>query len=100
MEYQHSMASEIDKIVELFNTLKPDMVALQEIRQYEGQSQLQQLKALLPDYPHSTYLEVLKGLSIGIEEGIAILSRYPIISTSYIELSSSDSKAAQTKGSA
>jgi len=81
------------RIVQMFNTLKPDIIGLQEIRYYEGQSQLQQLQSLLPDYPYSAYLEVLKGLAVGKEEGIGILSRYPIVNTTFTQYHSPESKA-------
>lgn len=89
------------RIAEIIQTRRPAVIGLQEVRESDGQSQLEELQALLPDYKWAAFQwttnavdqEAVKMGRQGIEtgslfyrEGLAILSRWPITSWGAVNL--------------
>eukprot|EP00732_Lithocolla_globosa_P003439 Lithocolla_globosa_v1_NODE_2776_length_1872_cov_5.470556.p1 type:complete len:476 gc:universal NODE_2776_length_1872_cov_5.470556:250-1677(+) len=72
--------SRMNHIKKMLKTLDADVVALQEVRNYKGTNQLDILyEDLKGVYPYQVYQKVLD--LDDNEEGLGILSRYPIVSS-------------------
>jgi hypothetical protein len=64
--------------VDLIKEIKPHLVGVQEIRKFEGKNQLEILKEHLSEYKYSVY-EKVQDEQRGEEEGLGILSKFPIL---------------------
>ena len=75
-------------VAELINISNVDVVALQEIRinASSGKNMLNELQALLPQFPYAVYFKGMQ-YSGGLEEGLGIISKWPMQYPSYVALS-------------
>jgi hypothetical protein len=60
------------------------VVGFQEVRKLASGSQLDELAALLPDYKWKAFVPAMHGLKGDNGEGVAIISKYPILETTYV----------------
>eukprot|EP00026_Physarum_polycephalum_P007153 Phypoly_transcript_07209.p1 GENE.Phypoly_transcript_07209~~Phypoly_transcript_07209.p1 ORF type:complete len:439 (+),score=51.74 Phypoly_transcript_07209:338-1654(+) len=82
-------------IVDLIKEIGPHIVGVQEIRKFEGKNQLDILKEHLAKYKYSVY-EKVQDEQQGEEEGLGILSKYPILESSSINFGNTNRKCLQS----
>ena len=70
-----------DRIAEILKGLHPDVIGFQEVRKYENENQLQGLLKLLPNEYQYVY-EKVRDEDEGEEEGVALMSRHPVLTAS------------------
>eukprot|EP01127_Copromyxa_protea_P021278 TRINITY_DN7278_c0_g1_i1.p1 TRINITY_DN7278_c0_g1~~TRINITY_DN7278_c0_g1_i1.p1 ORF type:complete len:504 (+),score=87.07 TRINITY_DN7278_c0_g1_i1:32-1543(+) len=99
--FNENYQERMEKVVKRIKENSPDVVCLQEVRITDWQyptfykkqgSQLQDLTEKLPEYQFvfregMTYFDHRQRLELYTQEGVAILSRFPIVRSDYIALS-------------
>ncbi len=80
-----------DRIAEMMKSLSPDIVGFQEVRLYENENQLQGLLKQLPSEYRYVYSK-MRSETNGQEEGLAVMSRHEILSTSTLVLETEGAK--------
>jgi endonuclease/exonuclease/phosphatase family metal-dependent hydrolase len=85
-------AHRVRDVASVIRAQSPDLVGLQELRHVFpsgvdeiGKNALDDLRALLPDYPYFHFQPAQ--INADFEEGLGVLSRLPLLSTSYHPLS-------------